>query len=163
MASSVSISNELSNALEQPDPFTTRILPLDRDDDPVVLPHSPRGHERSTAPNWSDRGAVGVATDLMDWENSAATTHSFSMRLQANSPRRRTGFTPAELWSTLRTLESWSTEPTRQTGAPTRVVLEQGTGVSLSGILESVETTVTEKTPDGMPRTAELSLTFREQ
>lgn len=163
MASSVSVSNELPGARDGPEPFDTRLIPLDRDDDPVALPHSPRGHERSTSPNWSERGAVGVETDLVDWENSSPTTHSFSTRLQANSPRRRSGFTPAELWSLLRTLEAWSTEPTRKTGAPTRVVLEQGSGVSLTGVLETVDTTVTEKTPEGMPRTAELSLTFREQ
>lgn len=161
MADTVSVSNELPNqsGSERSEPFTTRLIPLDRDDDPLVLPYSPRGHERSATPNWSERGAVGAEVDQLDWDNSAPDEVSFDFRVQAGPEQ---AMSASDLLTVIRQLGAWATEPTRRTGEPTRVVLEQGAG-SASGVLDAVDATVTDKTPDGLPRIAELSVTIREQ
>lgn len=156
------VSNELPNAGERrADPFEFRVIPLDRDDDPLKFPYAPRGYEDTASPSWSERGAVGVEVDTLDWENSAPDEYSTTVRLQANIGEVAT-FTPSDLFTLLATLKEWATQPTRRTGSPTRVVVEKGAGTR-SGVLTEVSVSVTEETPDGLPRTAELSISVQEQ
>lgn len=165
MAQKVRVVNELdvdslARAVEnRAEPYETRIIPLDRDEDPVVLPHSPAGREVQSSPSWETRGAVGAAPDRLDWTNTGPKATTLEAVFQAGSGEFG-DISPADLEDVLTLLESFATTPTRKTGEPTRIVLEQGVKRQ-PGVIDNFTKNVTETAPNGLPRTAEISMDVR--
>lgn len=164
MADKVRVSNELDldtlnrAAAQRSSPFDTKIIPLDRDDDPVVLPSSPAGWDVDHEPEWESREAVGAAPDTLDWSHSPPATTTLEVTVQANS-QAVGGVTPRDLKERLWQISQFAKQPTRTTGEPTRVVVERGSNRgSTTGYITSFSKNVTETDPQGLPRTAEISI-----
>lgn len=153
----VSVSSELLGSVV---PYVMAFKALDRPGTPTLrLPYNPESYEVRVSPKWSPRGGAGAEFDRPDWEGNAPRTFSYSHLLTTQNVSGPQG---GDVESVILDFDLWSTQPTLATQQPTRVRVTAGDGLTLIGVIASLNCRRVQTTPQGLALTAEFDIEIME-